>query len=127
MIFTLPTDSLFNQMSATTILALFDSSGTLSQVEATGQAWTIFYPTNEKKLNDTVVQFQREGLNRLFAEKLLVDLKSGEVVQITYFDQPDGIFFPMNKIDAKEKYIKGFKRNPGLRPKSAQEIRKDIN
>ena len=126
-IFTLPTDSLFNQMSATTILALFDSSGTLSQVEATGQAWTIFYPTNEKKLNDTVVQFQREGLNRLFAEKLLVDLKSGEVVQITYFDQPDGIFFPMNKIDAKEKYIKGFKRNPGLRPKSAQEMRKDIN
>ena len=82
---------------------------------------------NEKKLNDTVVQFQREGLNRLFAEKLLVDLKSGEVVQITYFDQPDGIFFPMNKIDGEEKYIKGFKRNPGLRPKSAQEMRKDIN
>jgi hypothetical protein len=123
----LPTDSLFNQMAATQIIAHFDTSGTLNRVDATGQAWTIFYPISEKKLNDTLMEMQREGLNRLFAEKLVVELRSGEVKEITYFDQPDGVFFPMGKIDTKEKYIKGFKWNPTLRPQNATTLRKDTN
>ncbi|TAF89096.1 MAG: hypothetical protein EAZ48_01890 [Flavobacteriia bacterium] len=124
---TLQSDSLFNQMAAAKIVAHFDTSGTLNQVDATGQAWTIFYPISEKKINDTLVEMQREGLNRLFAEKLSIALQAGEVKEITYFDQPDGIFFPMNQIDAKEKYIIGFQWNPGLRPQDAITLRKDTN
>lgn len=123
----LPTDSLFNQMAAAKIVAHFDTTGTLNSVDATGQAWTIFYPISEKKLNDTLVEMQREGLNRLYAEKLLVELRAGEVKEITYFDQPDGIFFPMDRIDTKEKFIKGFKWNPTLRPQNATALRKDTN
>jgi hypothetical protein len=114
-------------MAAEKIVAHFDSSGALNRVDATGQAWTIFYPISEKKINDTLVQMQREGLNRLFAEKLSIELRAGEVKEITYFDQPDGIFFPMDQIDAKEKYIKGFQWNPGLRPQNAISLRKDAN
>ena len=124
-LFELPTDSLYNQMAAEKIYALFDSSGSLQNVDATGQAWTIFYPESEKKINDSTIEVQREGLNRLFAERLFVELEKGEVKQITYFDQPDGIFYPMDRIEAKEKRIKGFEWNPRLRPKNALDLRKD--
>jgi hypothetical protein len=33
----------------------------------------------------------------------------------------------MDQIDAKEKYIKGFQWNPGLRPQNAASLRQDIN
>ena len=124
-LFELPTDSLYNQMAAEKIYALFDSSGSLQNVDATGQAWTIFYPESEKKINDSTIEVQREGLNRLFAERLFVELEKGEVKQITYFDQPDGIFYPMDRIEAKEKRIKGFEWNPRLRPKNPLDLRKD--
>ena len=124
-LFELPTDSLFNQMAAANILAFFDTTGNLQSVDATGQAWTIFYPESEKRVNDSIVELRREGLNRLFAERLLVELQKGEVRQITYFDQPDGIFYPMDQIDPKEQRIKGFQWNPLLRPKNALELRKD--
>jgi hypothetical protein len=94
-------------------------------VDATGQAWTIFYPESEKKINDSIIEVQREGLNRLFAERLFVELEKGEVKQITYFNQPDGIFYPMDRIESKEKRIKGFEWNPRLRPKNALDLRKD--
>lgn len=126
-ILALPTDSLYNQMAAAKIRAHFDTTGTLNSVTATGQAWTIFYPISEQKINDTLIEMKREGLNRLFAEKLVVELRAGEVKEITYFDQPDGIFFPMDRIDPKEKFIKGFKWNPTLRPQNATELRKDTN
>jgi hypothetical protein len=44
-------------------------------------------------------------------------LDSGEVSRITFFDKPDGVFFPMDQIDEKERYIRGFSWNPLLRPK----------
>ena len=106
-------------------MADFDTSGTLYQVTASGNAWTIFFPLTTKKINDTLVEEQREGLNRLIAQKLLVELKQGEVSQITYFDQPDGIFYPMQEIDPKDRWIKGFKWNPSLRPRSAITLRQD--
>jgi lipopolysaccharide export system protein LptA len=123
----LPADSLFNQVAASKILALFDTSGTLSSVDASGQAWTIFYPESEKKANDTLVERRREGLNRLFSERLFIELQNGEVREITYFEQPDGIIFPMDQIDPKEQFIKNFKWNPELRPQNATELRKDAN
>jgi hypothetical protein len=112
-------------MAAANILALFDTTGNLQSVDATGQAWTIFYPESEKRVNDSIVELRREGLNRLFAERLFVELQKGEVKQITYFDQPDGIFYPMDKIEPKEQRIKGFQWNPLLRPKNVLELRKD--
>lgn len=124
-LFELPSDSLYNQMTAAKIYALFDSTGSLQNVDASGQAWTIFYPESEKKINDSVVELRREGLNRLYAERLFVELEKGEVRQITYFDQPDGIFYPMDQIDPKELRIKGFEWNPKLRPTSAVQLRKD--
>ena len=35
-------------------------------------------------------------------------MDSGEVKGITYYDKPDGIFFPMDQIKPEEQFIKNF-------------------
>jgi hypothetical protein len=49
-------------------------------------------------------------------------LDSGEVKGITYFDKPDGVFYPMDQIKAEEQFIKEFSLNPFLRPKSPNDL-----
>ena len=62
------------------------------------------------------------GMNRLYASDLKVYLDSGEVTGITYFEQPDGVFYPMDKIDSKEQFIQNFELNFHLRPETLEAI-----
>ena len=110
------TGSFFNQMSGKRIDAWFNQ-GQLQKAKVSGQAWTIFYPIEENK-KDSILTRNRIGLNRLFASELLVYMDSGEVSRITFFDKPDGIFFPIDQIDEKERFIRNFSWNPHLRPKN---------
>jgi hypothetical protein len=56
---------------------------------------------------------------------LRIYLDSGEVTGITYFDEPDGIFFPMNQIDTEEQFLPDFKWNALLRPKDSESLTND--
>jgi hypothetical protein len=62
------------------------------------------------------------GMNRVLASDLRIYLDSGEVKGITYFDKPDGVFYPMDQIKAEEQFIKEFSLNPFLRPKSPNDL-----
>ncbi|MFN5633685.1 MAG: hypothetical protein ACK49D_03365, partial [Flavobacteriia bacterium] len=59
----------------------------------------------------------RLGMNRLFSRDLRIYLDSGEIKGVTYYEKPDGIFYPMDQIDAEEQFIREFKWTPLLRPK----------
>ena len=61
-------------------------------------------------------------MNRLYASDLRVFLDSGDVTGVTYYDKPEGIFYPMDKIKKDEQFIPNFSWNPVLRPKSWQEM-----
>ena len=113
----------YNQLSGRNMIAFFENNE-LIKADVKGNAWTIFYPEEEKKTDTNLVKI-RKGMNRLFASDLLVELDSGEVKSITYYDKPDGIFYPMDQIKPEEKFIKGFSWNPLLRPKDPYSIRKD--
>ena len=110
------TGTYFNQLSGKRIDAWFNES-VLAKAKVSGQAWTIFYPIDEQKI-DSILTRKRKGLNRLFASELIVYLDSGEVTRITFFDKPDGVFFPMEQIDDKERFIRNFSWNPLLRPRN---------
>ncbi len=56
-------------------------------------------------------------MNRLYASQLKLDLDSGEVTGITYYDKPDGVFFPIDQIKKEEMYIKNFELKTADRPK----------
>ena len=61
-------------------------------------------------------------MNRILASDLRIYLDSGEVTGITYFDKPDGVFYPMDKIQKEVQFIPSFNWNPSLRPKNWMEI-----
>jgi hypothetical protein len=58
-------------------------------------------------------------MNRLYAGDLRLDLDSGEVKGVSYIDKPDGKFYPMDKINKEEQFIKGFSWNSVMRPKDS--------
>ena len=65
------------------------------------------------------------GLNRLESSTLSVYLDSGEVIGINYVNEPVGIFYPMDQIIDKKKFIKNFEWNPALRPKDEFSLPED--
>lgn len=72
-----------------------------------------------------VVTIKRMGMNRFFASEIKVYFDSGEVVGVTYYEQPDGIFYPMDKIKKEDQFVQNFTTNFALRPKSVEDLLKD--
>ena len=107
----------YNQLSGREMIAWLKNNE-LIHVDLLGNAWTILYPEEEEN-KDSLISKKRMGLNRIFASKLKVYLDSGEVTGITYYDKPDGIFFPMDQIKPEEQFIKNFVWNAALRPKNS--------
>ncbi|WP_343748575.1 OstA-like protein [Fluviicola sp.] len=112
----------YNQLAGKEIWSYFKNNE-LVRSDVIGQAKTIFYPEDEEK-TDTAIVVKRMGLNRIFSSDIKVYLDSGEVVGVSYINQPDGKFFPMDQIDKEEQFLPEFKWHPLLRPKTWQELLK---
>jgi len=107
----------YNQLSGRDMVAEFENQK-LHVAHVYGNAWTIFFPQEEKN-TDTSLIIKRKGMNRLYAGDLRLDLDSGEVKGVSYIDKPDGKFYPMDKINKEEQFIKGFSWNPAMQPKDS--------
>jgi lipopolysaccharide export system protein LptA len=116
----LDSGKIYNQIAGKEITAFF-TNNRLKRSEVSGNAQTIFFPENEEK-TDTLITLKRLGMNRILASDLRIYLDSGEVTGITYFDKPDGVFYPMDKIQKEVQFIPSFNWNPSLRPKNWMEI-----
>lgn len=110
----------YNQIGGKLMTAYFRDNE-LIRSDVNGGAKTIFFPENEEK-TDTTVTVKRLGMNRLYASDLRIHLDSGEVTGITYYDKPDGVFYPMDQIKEEEQFIKEFDWKAALRPKDWMEI-----
>lgn len=112
---------LYNQISGQYIDAFFNENE-LYQALVNGNATTIYFP-EESEYRDSITTIKRMGMNRIYASKLRVDIDSNEVTGVSYLEQPDGYFYPMNQIKKEEQYIKGFSWNPMLRPDDLSDLK----
>ena len=110
----------YNQLAGKEITAFFKDNA-LIRSDVNGNARTIFFPEDEEK-TDTTIVIKRLGMNRLYASDLRVYLDSGEVRGVTYFDKPDGVFYPMDQLNKEEQFISNFMWQAFLRPKNWMEI-----
>ncbi len=110
----------YNQIGGKFMKAFFKENE-LKKVDVKGNAQTVYYP-EETIEKDTIVEIKRSGMSRLYASDLCIYLDSGEVNSVSYLDKPDGVFYPINQLNASEKFVQGFSWNPALRPKSIEEI-----
>lgn len=72
-----------------------------------------------------ITQIKRMGMNRFYASEIKIYFDSGEVVGVTYYTKPDGVFYPMDRINKEEQFVQHFKTNFAIRPKSVEDILKD--
>lgn len=121
---------LYNQMSGKEIWAYFKrppgENHELVKAEIISNASLIYYPEEEKK-EDSVIVVERKGMNHLVAGKFVVYLDSGEVNRVSFINQPDGHFYPMNQIEESMKFLKDFSWNPALRPKKWEELLEKVD
>lgn len=110
----------YNQVAGKNMTAHFRDNE-LKKVEVKTNAQTIYFP-EETTENDTLVEVQRKGMNRIYAGNLRIDVDSGEVRKISYQEKPDAVFYPMDQINKEEQFIPNFSWNPMLRPKSVEEM-----
>jgi len=128
----------YNQAGGNEIIANFDDNQ-LTTVRIVGNAQTIFFPeetsnesipiidsialeAEDSIIKKSVVQIKRMGMNRFFASDITVHFQEGEVVGITYYQQPDGKFYPMDKIKEDDQFIDHFSTNYHRRPKNLEEL-----
>jgi lipopolysaccharide export system protein LptA len=119
-LFLVDTAKYFNQVAGRKMTAYLKNNE-ITKAEVNGNAQTIYYPQEEQE-TDSTLTLKHSGMNRIYASALRVYLDSGEVVGITYFDLPEGVFYPIDQILKEEQFIPGFRWNVGLKPKHWREI-----
>lgn len=110
----------YNQLAGKEMWAYFKDKELIKST-VNGNAETLFYPIQKEETDSTIVE-KRLGMNRLIASQLKVILDSGEVKGVTFIEQPEGIFYPIDQLVEELKFLKSFKWNPALRPKTYKEL-----
>jgi lipopolysaccharide export system protein LptA len=113
----------YNQIAGKDIIAYFKDND-LKKALVKGNAMTVSFPEDEEE-TDTTVTKKRMGMNRLYSSDLRIDIDSNEIVGITYLEQPDGAFYPMDQIVKQEQFVPGFMWKGALRPKNKLDLLND--
>ena len=113
----------YNQIAGKNIEAYFKDND-LHRADVLGNAITLFFPIDEESTDSSYIK-KRVGMNRLYASDLRIYIDSNNITGITYIDQAEGVFYPMEKIKKEEQFIPGFDWKNALRPKSKETLFED--
>ena len=111
----------YNQVGGKQMIVYFDSLNEIRKIDVQGNAQTIYFP-EETNQTDSVIEIQRKGMSRLYASAIKIKVENGEFTNVSYIDQADGVFYPINQINTEEQFITGFSWNPKLRPRKISDI-----
>ena len=112
-IITQETETLFDQIRATEVMAYFDTTSALRRFDAMGGANAIFY-LKEKEEFATVNKVDCKMLSAHFAD--------GELQQIHYFESPKNDAYPLAQLPKADREMRGFKWMPELKPQGKEDI-----
>ena len=98
---------LYDQIKGAEVMAFFDSTAALSRFDAIGGSTAIFYLEENGTLS-TVNKVESKMLSGTFVD--------GTIDRIHYFDSPKNDAYPVVQFPQADRYLKGFKWEPQLKP-----------
>ena len=104
---------LYDQIKGAEIIAFFDTTSALKRFEALGGATTLFYLEENGKL---------ATVNKVECKMLSGNFKDGKLDRMHYYDQPKNDAYPVVQFPKEDRYFKGFRWNPELRPTGKEDI-----
>ena len=112
-IITQETETLYDQIRATEVMAYFDSTSALSRFDALGGANCIFY-LREKEQIGTVYKIDTKMMSAY--------MKDGELRENYCFGENQNDAFPLPQLKEGDRKMKGFNWQPELQPKGREDI-----
>lgn len=103
----------FNQMAGKEMKA-YVRDGELAQVNVSGNAETVFYPTED---DGTFI-----GLNRSQSSAITIFLENQKVQKVLFTTTTTGTLYPLDQVDDSQSYLVGFFWAEQERPRSKDDI-----
>lgn len=103
----------YNQIKGRSMHAVFVNEQ-LSQIDIKGNGQTIYYAGEEGK--------KRIGMNKAECSDIRIRLAENKISAITFITEPEAVFYPMDRINPKDKLLKDFKWHGNSRPKNKSDI-----
>lgn len=103
----------YNQIRGRTMQGVF-ANDQLRKIDIRGNGQTIYYAGEEGK--------PHIGMNKADCSDIVIYLENKKITQITFINEPDAVFYPMDKINPKDRLLKDFKWHGLARPLSRQDI-----
>lgn len=104
---------LYDQIKSAEIMAFFDSTSALRRFDALGGATAVFFLQENDRL---------ATVNKVESKMLSGNFVKGNIDRIYYYDSPKNDAYPVVQFPQQERYLKGFKWIPELRPTGKQDI-----
>lgn len=104
----------FNQIKGRQIVAIFDSTTAISQVNVDGNAESIYYALDETN--------KMVGLNRVLSSKMNLKFADRKVKRISFLGAPESKLIPPQEIDDKSRKLPDFDWKINLKPRKTDVI-----
>lgn len=104
---------LYDQIKSAEIMAFFDSTSALRRFDALGGATAVFFLRENDRL---------ATVNKVESKMLSGNFVNGNIDRIYYYDSPKNDAYPVVQFPQQERYLKGFRWIPELRPIGKQDI-----
>lgn len=104
---------LYDQIKSAEIMAFFDSTSALRRFDALGGATAVFFLRENDRL---------ATVNKVESKMLSGNFVNGNIDRIYYYDSPKNDAYPVVQFPQQERYLKGFRWIPELRPTGKQDI-----
>ena len=103
----------YDQIKGAEMMAYFDTTRTLRRFDALGGATALFFLTE----NDALAT-----VNKVESKMLYATFEEGKLDKMYYFDNAKNDAYPVVQLPSDERYMKGFRWEPGRRPRSGRDI-----
>ena len=104
---------LYDQIKSAEIMVFFDSTSALKRFDALGGATAVFFLRENDRL---------ATVNKVESKMLSGNFVKGNIDRIYYYDSPKNDAYPVVQFPQQERYLKGFRWIPELRPTGKQDI-----